>query len=101
MTEHQEYAEYFYALMSKEGLDFHLVDFHICCEVVSPGSRGIYVQNGGWYLYEYDDRCRKRQNGPHTLEVITKFVAIKLQFKDTPKLTEDELEAYIYGSRYV
>lgn len=101
MSEQQKYAEHIREIISQAGIDLSCLDFHICEEIVSPGSHGVCFQNGGWYLYKYDDRCRKCVNGSHPINVITKFVAVELQFQNATPLTDTELEAYIYGGRYV
>lgn len=101
MTERQAFLDYFRAAASKEGLDLQNLNFHICKDVVSPGSRGIYNVRNNWYLYEYDDRCRKCINGPHSFDTIAKIVAIELHFKVVPQLTEQEETAYIYSGRWL
>lgn len=103
MSEIEKLKKYLSEILIEENINLESSNFYIGKVDVFPGARGVVLQNGQWFLCEYDDKCRKMLNGPYTFDGIIKVIAIQLKFKNTQKyqFTEKEEETYIFSGRYV
>ena len=103
MDEVNKLKRYLSEILVEENITLEDNNFYVGNVEEFPGSRGVSLENGQWYFYEYDDRCRKIKNGPYTFDGIIKVIAMQLKFQNMQKykFTEEEKETYIFSGRYI